>query len=147
MRLVIVDETLRLFVPGVPVPQGSKTAFVVGKRAVVTDANAKALKPWRALVKAAAVEALHGREPLVDEPLVVSVEFRFVRPKSVRRELPHVKPDVDKLLRAVLDALTDAHVWGDDSQVVKAAAEKVYAPSAGVLVRVGRYINTKGTTR
>ena len=144
---MIVDETLRLFVPGTPVPQGSKTGFVVGKRAVVTDANAKALKPWRALVKAAAVEALHGREPLVNEPLVVSLEFRFVRPKSVRRELPHVKPDIDKLTRSVLDSLTDAGVWGDDGQVTKTAAEKVYASSPGVLVRVGRYINTKGTTR
>jgi Holliday junction resolvase RusA-like endonuclease len=147
VRLVIVDETLRLFVPGVPVPQGSKTAFVVGKRAVVTDANAKALKPWRALVKAAAVEALNGREPLLNEPLVVSVEFRFVRPKTVRREMPHVKPDLDKLQRSVLDALTDARLWGDDSQVVKVAAEKKYADEAGVLIRVGRYINTKGTTR
>lgn len=142
-----VEEVLRLFVPGTPVPQGSKTAYVVGKRAVVADANGKALKPWRKTVTAAAVTALAGRPALRDEPVAVVLQFRFVRPKSVRREHPHVKPDIDKLARAVLDGLTDAGVWGDDSQVIDLHPTKAYAAEAGVLVRVGRYINEKGTTR
>lgn len=142
-----VEEVLRLFVPGTPVPQGSKKAFVVGKRAVIVDDNAAVLKPWRAAVKAAAVEAWAGRPPMRDEALVVTADFRLIRPKTVRRPRPHVKPDVDKYLRAVMDALTDAAVWGDDGQVVKAVPEKNYADEAGVLIRVGRYTNEKGTTR
>jgi Holliday junction resolvase RusA-like endonuclease len=147
VRLVSVEEVLRLFVPGTPVPQGSKKAYVVGKRAVIVDDNAAVLKPWRAAVKAAAVEAWAGRPAMRDEALVVTADFRLIRPKTVRRPRPHVKPDVDKYLRAVLDALTDAAVWGDDGQVVKAVPEKNYADEAGVLIRVGRYINEKGTTR
>lgn len=142
-----VVEVLRLFVPGTPVPQGSKKAYVVGKRAVVVDDNAAVLKPWRAAIKVAAVEAWAGRPAMRDEALVVTCDFRLVRPKSVRRERPHKKPDVDKYLRAVMDALTDAAVWGDDGQVVKAVPEKNYADEPGVLIRVGRYINEEGTTR
>jgi Holliday junction resolvase RusA-like endonuclease len=147
VRLVIVDETLRLFVPGVPVSQGSKVPFVVAGRAKLRDSNDAKLRPWRKTVKLAAAAAMEGRPALRDEPLVVSIEFRFVPGKTVRREMPHVKPDIDKLIRSIFDSLTDAGVWGDDSQVVKTVAEKVYAASPGVLVRVGRYINTKGTTR
>jgi Holliday junction resolvase RusA-like endonuclease len=39
---------------------------------------------------------------------------------------PVVRPDADKLLRAVLDALT-GRVWADDAQVVVATARKRYA--------------------
>lgn len=143
-----VEEVLRLFVPGTPVPQGSKKAFVIKgtNRARIVDDNAEVLKPWRAAVTAAAAAAW-GRPPMRDEALVVTCDFRLVRPKSVRRRRPHVKPDVDKYLRAVLDALTDAAVWGDDGQVVKAVPEKNYADEPGVLIRVGRYINEEGTTR
>lgn len=139
-----VVEVVRFFVAGTPIPQGSKKAFVVGKRAVIVDANKDALKPWRAAVTKAAAAA-RTSVAIRDEPLVVVVTFQFVRPPSVRRERPHVKPDTDKLLRSVLDSLTDAAVWGDDGQVVKAVAEKVYAAEAGVHVRVGKYINEKGS--
>jgi Holliday junction resolvase RusA-like endonuclease len=144
---VIVDETLRVWVPGVPVQQGSKVAFIAGGRAKLRDANASNLKPWRKTVKLAAAAAMTGRQPLEDEPLVVSLEFRFVRGKTVRRAMPHVYPDLDKLIRSIFDSFTDAGVWGDDGQVVKTTAEKVYASSPGVMVRVGRYLNTKGGTR
>jgi hypothetical protein len=39
---------------------------------------------------------------------------------------PLKTPDVDKLLRSTLDALTDV-IWKDDAQVVKAIAEKHFA--------------------
>lgn len=142
-----VVEVVRFFVAGTPIPQGSKKAYVVGRRAVIVDDNDAVLKPWRAEIKAAAIEAWGGRPPMRDEPLVVTADFGIPRPKTVRRPRPHVKPDVDKYLRAVMDALTDAGVWGDDGQVVKAVPEKQYAAEPGVLVRVGRYINEEGTTR
>jgi Holliday junction resolvase RusA-like endonuclease len=136
--VIAVDEVLRLFVEGTPIPQGSKTAYVVGKRAVIVDANKDALKPWRDRIRAAA--EVHFRGPrLEDVAVVVIAEFRMPRPKSVKRIYPHVKPDVDKLLRAVLDALTDAGVWKDDGQVVSATPSKVYSDRPGVLVRVGRH--------
>lgn len=123
-------------VAGDPIPQGSKSAYVVNGRAVMADAN-KNLKGWRKAVTAEAVRVHHG-EPLAG-PLAVSIEFRLVRPKTVRREHPHVKPDLDKLIRSIFDGITDSGVWGDDGQVVTVKATKVYADKPGAVVRIGHY--------
>lgn len=128
-------EAFRFWVPGTPVQQGSKTARAVGDHAVMWDQNAKALKPWRKTVKEAAAAAYAG--PMLDDALVAVLEFRFLRPKSVRREWPSVKPDVDKLQRSIFDALTDSKTIRDDARFVRVTASKVYADVAGVLVRVG----------
>lgn len=45
------------------------------------------------------------------------------------------KPDLDKIVRAVLDACTGV-VWRDDAQVYWVEAEKVYGPRPGVDVTV-----------
>lgn len=131
-------EPVSFVVDGVPIPQGSKTAFVVGRRAVVTDANKAKLKPWREAVKVAAGEALRvsGGVSFVG-PVRVSVRFAFVRPVSVKgRVWPSVKPDVDKLVRAILDGMTDSGLIKDDALVVELVAVKVYAgrPCARVVV-------------
>lgn len=47
-----------------------------------------------------------------------------LKPSSPSR--PHSKPDVDKLSRAVLDSMTGAHVWADDSRVVDLHVSKHY---------------------
>lgn len=124
-------------VHGVPAPQGSKRAFVVGSRAVITDANPAPLKTWREDVKAAAVDAMNGRTPF-EGPLELLVTFVLVKPKSVRRVWPSVRPDLDKLTRAVGDALTSAAVYIDDAQVVQLTAVKRYGvqPGAEVIVRM-----------
>lgn len=124
-------------VDGVPVPQGSKSGFVAGGRAIITDQNAKTLKPWRQTIAAAARDAYTGDR--VEGPVLLVVEFRFLQPKSVRREHPSVKPDLDKLLRALMDGITDSGLWRDDAQVVTAHTSKVYAERAGVHVQVGEY--------
>lgn len=133
-------ESLAFFVEGHPVPQGSKRIVGVGGRPRLIDTNANHLKPWRAKVTAVAVEALAGRDPIPrDVPVRVVLEFLMPRPKSVRRVWPTVPPDIDKTIRAILDALTDAGVWGDDSQVVSLSAVKRYADDMpGVNVRVER---------
>lgn len=127
-------------VDGVPVPQGSKTGFVAGNRAIVTDQNAKTLKPWRQTVSSAARAAHQGDR--VEGPVLLVVEFRFLQPKSVRREFPSVKPDLDKLLRALMDGITDSGLWRDDAQVVTTHMSKRYADRAGVHVQIGEYSTT-----
>ena len=55
--------------------------------------------------------------------------FILPRPKTVapnKRVLPIVPPDIDKLVRAVADSLTNARVWSDDSNVCKLEAYKIY---------------------
>lgn len=119
---------------GVPAPQGSKRAFVVGNRAVVTE-DSKRSAPWRDSVAAAGVAAMGGL-PALDGPLQVTIRFRMPRPRSVKRLYPSVKPDIDKLARAVLDGLTAAGVIVDDSRVISLTAEKVYAEVPGASIRV-----------
>lgn len=116
---------LTLWVDGVPVPQGSKAARVVNGRAQLFDHGSSQLAGWRKAVRAEATVWWGGRSPMVD---AVAVQLRFVtmRPASARRrQWPGVRPDVDKLARAVLDALTGV-VWADDSQVVRLLATKEY---------------------
>ena len=123
---------------GKPEPQGSKNAFVVNGRAVIVDKNPKPLKAWRRVVSDAAIDAMvtaGDSDPLIG-PVRVSLVFFIERPKSVKREHPSVRPDIDKLARAVLDGLTTAGVYSDDSQVVDLTASKVYGVPAGVAVQV-----------
>lgn len=114
---------------GVPIPQGSTKAFFRPgmKFPVVTADNAKT-KPWRQAVVDATLDVMAGRPPIA-EPVELFVTFYLPRPKSAKRSVlePGKKPDVDKLLRAVMDALTAAGVWRDDSQVVLASARKAFA--------------------
>lgn len=108
----------RLFVPGVPAPQGSKD--YKGKRAngsAILTESSKGVGPWRERVALAAHG--HGFPLLTGLPVLMTLEFVMPRPASTpkRRTPPAIKrPDADKLERAVLDALTGI-AFADDSQV------------------------------
>ena len=68
--------------------------------------------------------------PHLDTPITVRVVFLLPRPKSVSlasRPWPTVAPDVDKLARCLLDALTDSGLIKDDSRVIHLDAHKHYA--------------------
>lgn len=108
---------------GVPQPQGSTKAFIRGGRPVITTDNAK-LKPWREVVAYAAQEA-RGEEWPHGDAVSVVLRFYLPKPKSVRRTYPTTRPDVDKLARGILDALTGV-AFKDDSQVVRLDVEKHY---------------------
>jgi Holliday junction resolvase RusA-like endonuclease len=55
----------------------------------------------------------------------VSVNFFIQRPKTTKYPAhPAVKPDVDKLLRSVFDAITEADLWPDDSHAIDVQAQK-----------------------
>lgn len=134
-------------VAGDPVPQGSKQAFVVGKRAVVTERGRASLGPWRNQIAAAA--AAHLEEPLAG-PVRVELSFTLARPKSHYRTgryagelLPAAptwhatRPDVDKLSRAVLDALSGV-AYRDDGQVAELDSCKLFGTRPGVRVSIVR---------
>jgi len=123
-------QLLHWFVEGTPIPQGSKTAMVVNGRAVMFEANKKH-KAWRDHVKA----TVGSLETPSTNPVRVELMFTFIRPKTVKREHMSVKPDIDKLSRSVLDAITGGIVK-DDSQVIILNARKEYGDKAGVLIRV-----------
>ncbi|BCS54755.1 RusA family crossover junction endodeoxyribonuclease [Geobacter sp. SVR] len=125
---------LDFFVPGAPVPKGSAKAFVVkskgsGKpRAVVTQDNGDKQKPWASVISYSALQEMRSEKP-ASGPIRLTLYFVMPRVKGhyrtgknahlLRDEAPlwHVsKPDLDKLVRCVKDALTGV-VWNDDSQV------------------------------
>jgi Holliday junction resolvase RusA-like endonuclease len=132
------DGGVAFTVRGIPAPQGSKRAFVVNGRAVLTESSAK-VKPWRQDVRAAAIDAMNGRAPFT-VPVEVRVTFILPRPKSAPRSrfAPDVTPDLDKLVRSSLDALTSAGVFDDDKRVCRIVTEKVYGifPGADFTVNV-----------
>lgn len=125
------------FVAGVPVPQGSKKGFSPkgSTRVTIVDTNKNTLAPWRAEVTRIATASWLDR-PQLTGPVRLDVVFVFARPATVRRRLPSVYPDLDKLVRAIGDSVTDAGVWKDDGQVIRIVAEKVYGAAPGVHVSV-----------
>lgn len=135
---------LQFDVPGVPQPQGSTKSFVRGGKVITTSDNAR-LRPWRDAVCWHAREAIAGR-PQFDGPVVVSAIFWLPRPAGHfgRRGLlpsapvhPFRKPDLDKLVRGALDALSEAGVWRDDAQVVGfGEVAKRYSDKPGACIAV-----------
>ena len=117
--------SVTFFAAGKAVPQGSTKGFVVNGKVVITS-SAKGLMDWRRIVEAEAKD--HFDAPLTG-PVLVKLGFLLPRPTSYPKfkDVPPTKrPDIDKLVRACLDALT--HVaWLDDSQVVSVFAFKAYA--------------------
>lgn len=119
--------TATFTVLGHPEPQGSSKAFIPKgwSRAVITGANSKN-KPWRQQVAGCALTEMNGNPP-TPEAISVKIAFYFLRPKSVSKKITHktTKPDIDKLARSVLDALTGI-CYVDDSQVVEISVGKYF---------------------
>ena len=125
-------------VRGLPIAQGNAKAFVVGKRAVIATGvkQSTPLGAWRSSI-ATEARAIMGTDTTWTVPVAVTIGFRMPRPKShfranglLKLDAPdwHTsKPDIDKLTRAVLDALTHV-VIANDSQVGRLKVTKVYAP-------------------
>jgi Holliday junction resolvase RusA-like endonuclease len=112
---------------GDPAPQGSKRVF----NGRIVEASGNKLKIWRKAIAAACQNLVTEEHSLLLGPVRVEVEFYLPRPASVtqkKRPLPIVPPDLDKLLRGLLDGIGQSEViWGDDSQVVQIEAVKLYA--------------------
>jgi len=116
-------------VDGQPVPQGSMKVI----NGHVIHSQGSALAAWRSAIALSAKSA--GAKPHV-EPVEIELVFTMARPRTVTRSEPSVAPDLDKLIRAVLDALT-AVAYRDDGQVTRITATKQYGERPGVSVKVG----------
>ena len=140
-------KTVSFTVFGVAQPKGSIRAFQPKgmKRPVLTSTN-KNLGQWSALVRHVAQRhAAAGVYFGSGEGVNVELKFALPRPSSIPKKVQHHvrKPDVDKLTRAVLDALTGT-VFHDDSQVgailaIKEYAERDFPPCVKVSVQEAYY--------
>ena len=116
-------------VDGKPIPQGSMKFIRPG---VMIHSRAAELALWRALVAQEAKK--HIKLPF-EEPIALEAHFRLIRGKTVKRIFPTVPPDLDKLIRGVMDAGTGI-IWLDDAQVIKITTSKSYGEVAGVDIGV-----------
>lgn len=141
-----------LDVLGTPAPKGSNRAMVRGGRAVFvpggSKVNQQSLVAWDANVRQIANQTLPGLNGpvFVGAPLAVSIVFRMKRPsghwgkQGLRTSAPmhpSVKPDLDKLARSTLDALSGV-VFDDDSRITRLILSKEYAKPGheGASIRV-----------
>lgn len=161
MSIVLLNIT----VPGVPQPKGSMRSFVPkdrrgqlvrdprnGRLKISMTNNSPLTREWQHRVSYFAKSALPGAVP-AEGAYRVTGAFKFQRPTShllrgvdsltglprMRKDAPprHTyKPDLDKLIRAVLDALTGI-VYPDDSQVMELDFSKSWSlTDSGVWLKV-----------
>ena len=138
------SEPIQFFVHGIPKAQGSKRHVGGGIMVEASD-----LAPWRKLIVDEAVRVREDWEGFqFAGPIQVRFTFWFRRPKGhygtgrnagqVKRTAPRWRasaPDIDKLCRAVADALTISGLILDDRLIVSMEAEKRYG-NPGVLIAV-----------
>lgn len=125
-------------------PQGSKRGLVRQGRVVMVE-SCKKLKPWRQEVAATAEAYMwHEGATMIKRPHAVRLDvlFIFPRPKSVKAGAYKItKPDFDKLLRGIADALAGI-MYEDDAQVVKCSLGKTFAAPgtpARTMVRISKF--------
>jgi len=140
-------DVIAFTVDGAPAQQGSKTFVPTPAGPRGKESNEAALKSWRGDVATRAREAMAGRAPLAG-PLELDVAFAFKRPQAhfrtgrrageLKASAPiycDKRPDLDKLIRAIGDALTGIAVR-DDALIVELRARKYYgSPAAHIAIR------------
>ncbi|AUH68500.1 RusA family crossover junction endodeoxyribonuclease [Gordonia sihwensis] len=122
-----------VFVEGRPAPQGSKRHIGNGRMLE----SSKAVGPWRTEI---ASEARRRGGMLPPGPVGANLDFVMPRPKQTakRRPTPPAvkRPDLDKLTRAVFDAITGIWITDDSHIVTLHATKRIAEPDepAGVAI-------------
>ena len=115
-----MPETIKFWVSGEPVGQGSMR-HIGGGRMIAS--NQKALKAWREAIASAAREVTDLK---FDSAVKIKVTFWVSRrPRDKKDEYPVHPYDLDKLCRAVGDAVSiECDLVANDSQIVEWLATK-----------------------
>lgn len=133
-----LKSIIRFSVDGRAQTKGSTKAFIPKgwNRAVITNDNPKT-KIWETIVRLSAKDHVPVTGPW-SGPIELNVVFRLRKPKShpKKRKLFHTKkPDLDKLMRSVTDALTGLF-YEDDRQVCAGYRRKEYSDNPGADIEV-----------
>jgi Holliday junction resolvase RusA-like endonuclease len=134
------------FVTGVPLPQPRPRAFAVrvGAKYTARMFDPGTTDAWKKMI---CVLSIPQRFPeKVSGPIEVKLHFVMPRPKyhmgkvgpKAGAPVHHcVKPDIDNLAKATLDALTESRCfWNDDAQVSRLLLDKTYGTDVGVLIQI-----------
>lgn len=66
---------------------------------------------------------------VIKDPVKIEINFIYPRPKYLGGSdirIKDTKPDIDNLVKTILDVLTDAKIWIDDNLVSSITASKFY---------------------
>lgn len=114
---------IEFIVEGSAAPQGSKRH--VGNGRMIE--SSKALPAWRKRATEAAKKAM-GHNPPIDAPVTVIAAFYLPKPATTKfRDYPAGPPDLDKLQRAIGDALEQSGLLANDSRIVEWHPKKLWA--------------------
>jgi Holliday junction resolvase RusA-like endonuclease len=123
----MAETTRRFWLPGPPVPQARART---GRGFAYYPKPSADYRKWAALQ----LRTQNAGQPAIWTAVKAGLLFYRVRPKSNKSEWPVVKPDLDNYVKMILDALMDAGILRDDSQVCRIDAGKFWcnpAPTAG----------------
>ena len=146
-----MSRKIEFFVPGAPVGKGRPRAARRGASVVMFTPEKTA--GYEALVAAEASNAMRAEAgPLFTGPLEAVLEMRIPIPVSWSKahkaaalagtELPTSKPDIDNVVKAILDACNGV-VFRDDAQVVMLVATKAFSDEPGVRVVIREVQNER----
>lgn len=124
-----------LTIMGCPVPKQSARFASRGGRMMSYQPDD--VTRYEKLVAGLARVEWEGKEPL-DGPLHLDLVAWMPRPASVpvSRLEPCTKPDLDNLLKPIMDAIQQAKVIVNDSRVVSMSLRKRYEDTEGTRVEV-----------
>jgi len=111
--------TRRFWLPGEPVAQARART---GRGFAYYPKPSADYRKWAALQ----LRTQNAGQPAILGPVKCGLLFYRVRPKSNKSEWPTVKPDLDNYVKMTLDALMDAGILRDDSQVCRIDAGKMW---------------------
>ena len=132
-----MPDTFRIFVHGKASSQGSKVAGRRRDGSLFTRPATKTERPWRQLLVDMISEQWEG--PPWQGPLELTLRFIFLRPQNDKHRVWHTpKPDIDKVLRAVMDALKLGGAIAKDEHVVSSSQVKVSGEIPGVEIELRR---------
>lgn len=130
-------KQIRFFAEGIPKGQPRPRGTHVGGYTRVY--NPTTTKQWKGQITLAAMPYINAGGEMTG-PVKVVLHFRMPRPKKhfrtgkhegkIKEDAPRIhtgKPDTDNLAKPILDALTKAGMWKDDSQVADLYVSKRYA--------------------
>lgn len=134
-------KPIRLFVPGEPIGKGRPRFTAAGGRP--RTYTPPRTQEYESRIASAFQRA--GGEMAPRVPLMVSIQVLKGIPNSAPKHVkagmrdgyivPDTRPDLDNVIKAVLDALNGL-AWRDDSQVTAIVAKEEYAEIPGVRITI-----------
>lgn len=134
-----MSEPVTILISGDPVGKGRpRIAMVAGHARAFTPAKTRNQEGY---VKLLASQEMAGREPM-DGPVEAVIRIMVAVPSywsHLKRQAairgahrPAVRPDLDNIVKLILDACNGI-VYRDDNRIVRLVAEKTYAPAGSIV--------------